>query len=162
MRLFINSYFPEFTNIVKFKAFDDRLYIVSIYTRIIYIIYDIINSLTGISQFSTRFCIHAIQIYPFNFEVNIKNTDNLCSIINNMNKLIIKSAKDKLIKFNNETNELIFIGSKKKFPEDIIGVIGNFLDDKFSTRYYNYLYYIINGKLSIDKAIDILKQDFNK
>ena len=162
MRLFIDSYYPELSNIVTFKAFDNRLYIVSIYTRIIYIIQNIIDSITGISQFSTKFCIHAIQIYPFNFKENIKNTDNVCNIINNFNKLIIKSAKDKLSKFNTETNELIILAAKKNFPEDIVGVIGNFLDNKFSTRYYNYLDYIINGKLSFYKAIDILKQDFDK
>ena len=73
MRLFIDLYYPQLSNYITFKAFDKRLYIVSVYTRIVYIIYNIIESITYITQFSTRFCIHAIQIYPFDFKDSIKN-----------------------------------------------------------------------------------------
>ena len=78
-----------------------------------------------------------------------------------MNHDLIKSAKDKLVS-NLNLKELIFLGEKLNLPEDIVGIIGNFLDPKFSTKYYDYLNYIVNGCITIESAIKILKNDFNK
>jgi hypothetical protein len=156
MRLFINSYYPSLSDLIIFKAFDNRLYIVSIYTRIIDVIYSVLNYLTYIEQFKTEFFIHAIKIEPFLLE---NNTDYLCILINKINNDLIKSAKDKL-KFNLHLKELIVLGEKLDLPDDIVGIIGDFLEESFSTNYYDYLDYIINGCLTVESAIKILKKRF--
>ena len=155
MRLFLDSYYKDLSDLIVFKAFDTRLYVVSIHTRIVNIIYTILNYLTYIEQFNTRFFIHAIKISPFELKYN---TDYVCNLINIINNDLINSAKDKL-KFNLHLRELIILGKELKLPEDIVGLIGNYLDSTFSVNYYDYLDYIINGNITVESAIKILKND---
>ena len=65
MRIFLNSYFKSLSKLIVFKVFNDRLYVVSIYTRIIDVIYCVLDCLTFINQFNTKFFIHAIKITHF-------------------------------------------------------------------------------------------------
>tara|TARA_B100000524_G_C23614923_1_gene357550 strand:- start:213 stop:749 length:537 start_codon:yes stop_codon:yes gene_type:complete len=154
MRIFLNFHFQSLSKLIVFRAFNDRLYIVSIYTRIIDVIYSILTYLTFIQQFNTKFFIHAIKIKPFQLE----NTDYICNLINMMNYNLMKSAKNKL-NFNLNLKGLIILGKDLNLPEDIVGLIGNFLYPTFSTNYYHYLNYIVNGNLTVESAIKILKND---
>lgn len=156
MRVFLNSYFQSLSKLIDFKVFDNRLYVVSIYTRIIDVIYSILTYLTFIQQFNTKFFIHAIKINPF----QIENTDCICNLINMMNNNLIKSAKNKL-NFNLNLQGLITLGEDLNLPEDVVGIIGNFLYPTFSTNYYDYLNYIVNGNLTVESAIKILKNDID-
>jgi len=158
MRSFLNTYYQSLSDIIVFRAFDNKLYVVTIYTRIVDIIYSILSSLTYIQQFNTRFSIHVIKIKQFLLE---NNADYLCNLINKMNHDLIKSAKEKLVS-SQYLKKLIVLGKKLNLPEDIIGLIGNFLEESFSTNYYDYLNYMINGYLTVESAIKILKNDFDK
>jgi len=161
MRLFLDLYYKQISNLITIKAFDNRLYIVSIYTRIMDVIYHALSQVTYIQQFKTQFCIHAIKIIPFDFKSTVKNTDNVCHIINNINNLFIKSAKHKIKNFNKETTELISIGDILYLPDDLVGVIGDFIEYQFSKDYYKYLDYIVDGNLSLDNSIKLLKENFD-
>lgn len=164
-RNFLNKYYKDtLAKSILLKVLDKRnvMYINTVgYGLYTDMFYDIFGNLSGIYSYKTILgSFHSLGVYPpndFYSKISLKNEFE-CDLINDINKSLIKhinrlaksikrnhidyitkkSLLDKSKKMN-QTQKLIFFRNNVNLPDDVIGIIGNFIQEDFSTYLVNLI-----------------------
>lgn len=160
IRNFLNKFYKNsLSKNVSIRVLDDRkvIYINTVgFSLITDIFYDIFDDISGVYSYNTKLGVfHSLGVNSFKNEIS-DNPKFICKLINDINKSLISRlyeyinfAKENHLNYLlnksllfkkknlNYIQKLIFLRNNSNLPDDVIGIIGNFLTDDFSSYLYN-------------------------